>query len=120
MSLLDRVRFVRNWRAEDYRPFYVEGRRVGWIAYDLARRLADFPKVFVSDGAAVAMDRRIAGYDACSAAFAEVLPRLVESGHVRPLRGEYYPLVRAWQEVPLARVDRPPFRFSGSAPTGCI
>ena len=57
MSFLDRIALCRRWDPTAYRPFVIEGRRLGRVRHALARRLSDFPRVFevgeqvrVSDG----------------------------------------------------------------------
>ncbi len=106
MSFLDRARFVRRWNPEAYRPFYVEDQRIGWVTHDLARRLGDFPDEILQSGGRLALNPTIAGFEARSAAMAALVPELAASGHSRPRRGELYPVVRAWQDVPLMAVDR--------------
>ena len=79
---------------------------MGWVTQDLARRLADFPQILLVDETRVALSPRLAGYEVCKAALDEIHEGLIESGHARPRRGELFPLLRDWQEVPIAAVDR--------------
>jgi len=105
MSLLDRARVTQNWNPESYRPFYVSGRRVGWVTHDLARRLADFPQI-LTHGERLGLDPRIAGFASLTRAMEEIHAGLIDSGHARRPRRERYPILRRWQEVPMLAVDR--------------
>lgn len=106
MSLLDRARFARQWKAEDYRSWRLGGRHMGWVTLDLANRLKDFPRILESDGEYFQLHPRLEGFAEKSQALLELAAKLVESGHLSRLRGEKYPLLRNWQETPLAAVDR--------------
>ncbi|GAB5471344.1 MAG: DUF4743 domain-containing protein [Rhodospirillales bacterium] len=106
MSLLDRARVVYRWNPADYRPLFLDARRVGWVTHDLARRLGDFPKTILQSGERLTLNPAIAGFQARSKALAELHLELAASGHVRPPRGELYPLVRTWEELPALAVDR--------------
>lgn len=106
MSLLDRTRFVLRWDAADYRPWIIDGRQMGWMKHNLARRLADFPGTFLVSERAVVLHPQLAGFDQRTARLLEVCQALVESGHLARLRGEPFPLLRSWQEIPLAALDR--------------
>jgi len=106
MSLLDRARFALRWDPEAYRPFSVEGRQVGWVTHALAQRLTAFPKEILQSKGRLALNPSIAGYAARGAVMAEIHASLAETGHVRPRRGELFPVLRDWQEVPLLAVDR--------------
>ncbi len=106
MSLLERVRVVLRWDPKAYRPLFIEGRRMGWVTHDLARRLADFPKEILQRDGRLSLNPTIAGYNARSAFMAELNEALAESGHSRPARGELFPVLRDWQEVPLLAIDR--------------
>ena len=106
MSLLDRIRVLTRWNPADYRPFFVEGRQVGWVTLALAERLGDFPDILLCGARGVTLDPRIAGFERRTAAMAFVVRSLVESGEVPRIRGETYPILRDWQETPLFALDR--------------
>lgn len=106
MSLLDRARVCRLWNPDDYRPFVVDGRQMGWVTHDLARRLADFPDLLAVGERAVTLRPGVEGYERRSGAMDGLVQRLIESGHVPRRRGELYPVLRDWQEAPLFALDR--------------
>lgn len=105
MSLLDRARVCRRWNPDDYRPFVVDGRQMGWVTHALARRLADFPELLVSDRAVV-LSPQVAGFQQRTEAMDRIVHALIESGQVPRWRGERYPVLRDWQELPLFAIDR--------------
>ncbi len=106
MSLLRHLRAAQGWDPATRLPWRVAGRRVGWIEPALARRLADFPKIFAVTPEAVALVPALATPPERSAALAEVAARLCESGDLPPPRGEAYPVLRTWGETPLLLLDR--------------
>lgn len=114
MSLLRHLRATQGWDPSSRLPWRVAGRRMGWIAPDLARRLADFPQVFAVTDAAVELAPGLETPQDRGAAVAEVAERLSKAGSLPPLRGERYPILRSWGEAPLLEMDRalaPAFGF---------
>lgn len=105
MSLLDRARVCRRWNPDDYRPFVVDGRQMGWVTHPLARRLADFPELLVSDRAVV-LSPQVAGFQQRTETMDRVVRALIDSGQVPRWRDERYPVLRDWQETPLFALDR--------------
>jgi hypothetical protein len=106
MSLLDRIRTCRRWDPEAYRPFVIAGRRMGRVTRDFARRLTDFPAVFQVGEAAVALDDGLADFDSRTAAVHEVLLALRAAGELPIWRDEAYPVLRAWDEAPVMKMER--------------
>ena len=106
MSFLDRIAPCRRWDPAAYRPFVIEGRRLGRVRHALARRLSDFPRVFQVEEQAVVLNPALAEAESRSQAVEEVLRPLAEAGEVGRWRGEAYPVLRRWGEAPLMIVDR--------------
>lgn len=106
MSYLDRLRAIRSWDPAAYRPFLVDGRRVGRVRHAHARLLAAFPKVFQVSDAAVALAEGLGDVDGRSAAVHEVMATLAERGEIRRLRGETYGVAESWQAPDRLRLDR--------------
>lgn len=105
MSLLERARVLRDWNPDDYRAFLVDGRQMGWVTHDLARRLADFPAELAVSDAGVTLTVP-PGFERRTAAMDAVVRALIESGHVPRWRDERYPVLRDWQEEALFALDR--------------
>jgi Domain of unknown function (DUF4743) len=89
-----------------YRPFTIEGVALGRVAHDLARRLADYPKVFQVTEGAVTLVPELADFDARSAAVHEVLLGFKEAGLIPKWRGEDYPVIRRWGDTPPMKMER--------------
>ncbi len=106
MSLLDRARFCRIWNPDDYRPFVVDGRQLGWVTHALARRLADFADTLLVTDRAVTLSPAVAGFQRRTEAMDQVVRALIDSGEVPRWRSERYPVLRDWQETPLFALDR--------------
>ncbi|MEX1306405.1 MAG: DUF4743 domain-containing protein [Rhodovibrionaceae bacterium] len=106
MSLLHHLRETQGGPPKSRLPWRVAGRRMGWIEPALARRLAAFPKVFAVTPQAVELVSRLASPADRTAAVAEAAEKLVQTGGLPPLRGEGYPVLRAWGEAPLLEMDR--------------
>ncbi|MEQ8964468.1 MAG: DUF4743 domain-containing protein [Azospirillaceae bacterium] len=106
MAYLDHVRACTDWRREEYRPFHLGERRIGWVRHALARRLADWPTLFTVEGDAVVLADNLATADARTTAMQEVAERLAESGDGPRLRGERYAVVERPGGETLFTLDR--------------
>ena len=106
MSFLDRIRECNDFELADYRPFVVDGERLGWVGHDFAERLAVLGEVFMVNNAAVEFDPQLADFASRSAAMARVLARLGEEGAIPAWRGELYPVTTAFGAPPLLEMER--------------
>ncbi len=106
MSYLDRIAVCRHWDPEAYRPFTVDGRTLGRVSHGVARRLADFPEVFVVSDTAVALAPGLDGFDSRSRAVAEVLGEMKAQGEIPLWRDEEYPVVERWGAAPALKIER--------------
>lgn len=124
-------RHIRICNAHDpsaYRPLLVDGRAIGFVALELARKLAGCPAVFQADAAGLRFVEGLNSFDSRTAAVADLAVRLAETGDIRPLDGEPYAAVAAWGESPAFKADRamvPPLglrafglHVNGYLPTG--
>ncbi len=107
MTYLERIQACRRHDLTGFRPFLVGGASVGWVRHDFARTLAEWPDVFdVTDGQ-VALAATLSDFESRSAAVEEVARALHARGDLwGGLRGEPFPVVRAWGEEPLLTMDR--------------
>jgi hypothetical protein len=106
MSLIDRIEECRRWDRARYRPFRVDGRVLGWVTHDFARRLQGFPAVFTVGDEAVDLAAGLQGFAARSQAVDEVLRRLKEEGLVKGWRDEAYPVGQSFHGPALFRMER--------------
>ncbi|MBT6117118.1 MAG: DUF4743 domain-containing protein [Rhodospirillaceae bacterium] len=106
MAFLDRIRECNAHDIARFRPFIVAGQRIGWVRHDLAERLDGFDGVFAVAPDRVALRDEIGGFEARSAAMAEVLAVLRGEGVVPAWRDEVYPVVRRFGDAPLLQMER--------------
>lgn len=106
MSFLDRIRACNAHDFSGFRPFEVAGHRVGWIRHALAERLPSVDPGFVVTADRVTLADELRDFEARSATLQHAAEFLVETGAVKGLRGEYYPVLPRWGAEPLLRIDR--------------
>lgn len=106
MSFLDHVRACNAHDLSGFRPFEVDGCRVGWIRHALAGRLPSVDPGFVVDADRVTLAEGLRDFEARSTVLQHAAEYLVECGAVSGLRGEYYPVLPRWGAEPLLRIDR--------------
>jgi len=108
VSYLDRLAVIHDWDPSAYRPFLIDGQRVGRVQDATAQLLAPFTEVFtVTDSALyLAPSLAAADVDSRSAAVHGVLADLAEKGAVRRLRGETYAVAESWRAPTRMRLDR--------------
>ena len=106
MSFLDRIRACNAHDLSRFRPFEVEGHRIGWIRPALADQLPDVDPGFLVTPERVTIAPEVRGFEARSAVLEHAARFLVEQGAVKALRNEFYPVLPTWGAEPLARIDR--------------
>jgi len=106
MGFRDRIDVCHRWQPDRYRPFLIGDARHGWIDAALARRLRDFPAVFDVDVAAVRLSPALDSETRRTAAMADVLAQLRESGDLPYWRDELYPVTRDWSVPPVMLMER--------------
>lgn len=118
MSFLDRIRACNAHDLSGFRPFEVEGTRVGWIRHALAEQLPGVDPGFVVTPERVAIAPEVRDFEARSTVLEHAAQYLVESGAVPELRGEYYAVAPRWGAEPLLRIDRAVVAQFGTAAYG--
>lgn len=106
MSYLDHIRRCNAFDPSRFRPFTVEGKRLGSVRDDFAARLAGFPDVFVVSDTAVALHPVLTSPDQRGAAVTKVMQSLRADGLLPPPRNELYPIVAQWGEPAAFLLDR--------------
>jgi 8-oxo-dGTP pyrophosphatase MutT (NUDIX family) len=104
MNLLDRIRICHRRDMAKYRPFIADGADIGWINRDLAERLRGFPRIFRA--AENAVELVPGGYEARTAAMAEVVATLRDEGLVTGWRDEAFPVAASFYAPPLFAIER--------------
>ena len=106
MAYLDRIEACNRVDPDNFVPFQVAGRTVGWLRPDFVARLAGFPEVFREEGEGVALQRALWTFEAASEALDRVVRALVEEGVITRYHGERYPVTPSSRERALCTVDR--------------
>jgi isopentenyldiphosphate isomerase len=106
MAYLDHIHACNNFDPAGYRPFMVDGRRVGWVPHDLAEALSRWPDVFRVEADGVALDPRFDDFEKRSAAVAAPARALAEDGLIEHWRGELYPVTPDWHTPPVMQMER--------------
>ena len=118
MAYLDHIRRCNVHDMADYIPWFVGGRRVGYVLPEIATRLAAFPSVFeIRDGCPSILDG-LTTPDARTEAMEEVLAKLREDGLGGTRRDEPYAVVERVGGPPLMTVDRTAASILGIISTG--
>ncbi|AWJ89098.1 DUF4743 domain-containing protein [Azospirillum baldaniorum] len=106
MSYLDHIRACNAHDLSGFRPFELEGHRLGWVRHALAEQLPDIDPGFVVTTDRVTLAPEVRDFETRSSVMAHAAQFLVETGAVSALRGEFYPVMPAWGAEPLMRIDR--------------
>jgi 8-oxo-dGTP pyrophosphatase MutT (NUDIX family) len=106
---------ARRFDARAHRPFWIDARRVGWIRETDVPLLARWPEIFAIDAVRVALAPEIDGsVDARSAALSTVIGALAAEGRIPGWRDETYAIRNAFDDAPLAYIERAASRFFGT------
>lgn len=106
MSFLDHIRRCNTYDPSNFRPFEVEGHRVGSVLTGFATRLAAFPDIFTVRDDRVLLSDRFEDPGSRTLVMREVARRLSEAGALPKPRGEDYAVVTRWGETPFFLLDR--------------
>lgn len=106
MAFLDHIRACNRHDLSAFRPFDVDGLRVGWIRHALAGALPSVDPAFLVTPERVTLAPELRDFEARSAAMARAALHLAESGAIPGLRDEHYPVLPRWGAEPLMRIDR--------------
>ncbi|AIB10895.1 DNA mismatch repair protein MutT [Azospirillum argentinense] len=106
MSFLDHIRACNAHDLSGFRPFELEGHRLGWVRHALAEQLPGVDPGFVVTADRVTLAPEVRDFEARSSVLAHAAQFLVETEAVSALRGEFYPVTPAWGAEPLMRIDR--------------
>ncbi|PKU21759.1 DUF4743 domain-containing protein [Telmatospirillum siberiense] len=106
MALIDHIKRCNAFDPSRYLPFTIAGHPIGAVTRDFAAKLAAFPEVFVTEGAAVRLRDELATPEARTAAVEDVLEHMREAGSAPKKKGELYRVVEHWGDGPLMLIDR--------------
>ena len=106
MSYFDHIHAHNNSTLSRFRPFYLAKQRVGWIPDDFGAQLAAWAEVFDIDATRVTLSARLNSFVDRSAAIEAPLNALASDGTIRGWRGEAYPVMANWSDMPLMQIER--------------
>lgn len=109
---------ARRFDATRHLPFMIGGLQVGWIRRQDAAMLARWPDVFALHEQAVVLAAHLDTLDARSAALSEVSAALAAGGRITGWRGETYAIRNAFDDAPLALIERAASPFFGTMTYG--
>lgn len=106
MSLYDHIVACNAHDLGKFRPFIVAGERVGWVRRELAGKLGQWPQIFDLAGDKVMLRDSAGGVEDRTGAVAEICEALVAQDLLPPNRSEQFPVMAAFGDAPLLRLDR--------------
>jgi len=106
VSLYDHIVACNTHDLGKFRPFVVAGDRVGWVRHELAGKLDRWPEIFDLAGDKVTLLESIGDAEDRTAAMAEVCEALVGQELLPPNRAEQFPVMAAFGDELLLRLDR--------------
>jgi 8-oxo-dGTP pyrophosphatase MutT (NUDIX family) len=106
---------ARRFDPNAHTPFWLAGRQVGWIRESDLPHLAHWPEVFNVEPARVALAPRFdKDANSRSAALGAVIGALAAVGCIPGWRDEIYAVRNAFDDAPLAYIERAAARFFGT------
>lgn len=106
MDFIDHIHRCNRHDISGFRPFLVEGRKLGWTRHRHAEALSRFPDVFDVTSDAVSLSPALTGFEERTEAVGGVLAILAEEGGFPRLRGEMYSVIERFNAPPLFEMDR--------------
>jgi 8-oxo-dGTP pyrophosphatase MutT (NUDIX family) len=107
MSFLDHIDANNQHDPERYRPFTVDGARLGRVRAEISEACRRWPEIFeVGPEGTLALSSDLAGFEARTRAIADVLPALVEQGLLSRIKGEPYGVTATTPERACFVIDR--------------
>lgn len=106
MSLLERIASCHRHDLRRYRPFLVEGRRVGFMRQDMAEELRRYPSVFRVNAEEVGVAEHLDTFDYRTSAIDSVMREMRQDGKISGWRDELFPVARCYGEQTLFDLER--------------
>jgi 8-oxo-dGTP pyrophosphatase MutT (NUDIX family) len=106
MSLLANLERLNRHDPSRFRPFLVEGRRVGWVTPERCEVLSKHRDVFQVEATHLAMASHLATPQMRTAALQGIAPDLAKSSLFLKSSGEMFAVKNTWRDAELMRIDR--------------
>jgi hypothetical protein len=118
MTYLRHVEACNRFDPDRFAPFFLEGRRIGFIRRDRIPVLAGFPKFFEIAANGIALSPMLSDRASRTAALDEVSDALIGDGHAPKWRHEYFAISHEWGGEVLFELDRGVIPFFGTRSYG--
>lgn len=106
MSFLDRIQACNHYDLSKFVPFVVDAHIVGWVRTSFTPHLITAADVFNVATASVGFDKTLRTPADRSAAVAEIATGWAQTGLIRKLRNEIYPVRQSWSGPDYFHLDR--------------
>jgi hypothetical protein len=106
MSFLERIDAVNQYNLKHFRPFWVAGKKLGFVKHPFAETLTRWQTVFSVDHGSVSLSPALTTAATRSHAVAEVLYELRHEGLIPGWRDECYPVSVSFSESPYLVIER--------------
>lgn len=106
MSFLERINAVNQYNLNHFRPFWVVGKKLGFVKHAFAETLTRWQTVFSVEDSSVSLSPALTTAATRSHAVAEVLNELRHEGLIPGWRDEHYPVSFSFSESPYLVIER--------------
>lgn len=112
------IQAARSFRAAGHLPFFIGDTRYGWIGVNDVPLLTLWPELFDCTDARVTLSPALDTAERRSAALDQVIRTLAEGGRITGWRDETYAIRNAFDDAPVALIERAAARFFGTLTFG--
>jgi isopentenyldiphosphate isomerase len=106
MSYLERINACNTADTNRYLPFLIDDQHVGWLKPELARRLSDWPGIFLLSSDSLHLARDLSGFNERSDAVKTIIQELVASNVINHYLDEPYPVTPGGRDDAMMVIDR--------------
>jgi len=106
MNYLRHLIASNNFDPEDFLPFVLDGKHVGWISHAFRQRLLDEP-VFVENSGSISLRPDITGFEQRTEVLMDIVQKLHAEEMIPLIMNEPYPVSDCCRDDPLCLIDRP-------------
>src|SRR5262249_13056202 len=112
-AIVQRLRRALAPPTAPYQPLRVQGRVVGWLTPERARRVTGWPEYFSVGSSGVELSPSLATHGQRTQAFADVARALADEGALTAWRDERYAVAAHAGDAPSLELERAAARYFG-------
>ncbi len=113
MSYLEHIESCNHYNPDDFIPFNIAGKQLGWITKTFAKHLTRWEEVFIFSDLEIALNACLSTPDQRSNAIAPILKSLHKEGIIDSWVGELYAVNNYYGETPTFLMERAAVSFFG-------